>query len=47
MTENKNEATSQQITFDASKKGLASPEKLLEWSHCQVRTQDTINYRPV
>ena len=33
MTENKNEATSQQMTFDAIKIGLASPEKILELSH--------------
>ena len=45
MTENKNEATSQQMTFDAIKIGLASPEKILEWSHGEVTKPETINYR--
>ncbi|MDY4193696.1 MAG: DNA-directed RNA polymerase subunit beta' [Bariatricus sp.] len=45
MTENKNEVTSQQMTFDAIKIGLASPEKILEWSHGEVTKPETINYR--
>ena len=45
MTENKNEATSQKMTFDAIKIGLASPKKILEWSHGEVTKPETINYR--
>ena len=33
------------ITFDAIKIGLASPEKILEWSHGEVKKPETINYR--
>ncbi len=32
-------------TFDAIKIGLASPEKIREWSHGEVRKPETINYR--
>ena len=32
MTETKKEPTYQPISFDAIKIGLASPEKILEWS---------------
>ena len=35
----------QPITFDAIKIGLASPEKILEWSHGEVTKPETINYR--
>ncbi len=37
--------TYQPLTFDAIKIGLASPEKILEWSHGEVRKPETINYR--
>ena len=33
------------ITFDAIRIGLASPEKILEWSHGEVKKPETINYR--
>ena len=33
------------MTFDAIKIGLASPEKILEWSHGEVKKPETINYR--
>ena len=39
------EANYQPITFDAIKIGLASPEKILEWSHGEVTKPETINYR--
>ena len=35
----------QQIQFDAIKIGLASPEKIHEWSHGEVKKPETINYR--
>ena len=35
----------QPITFDAIKIGLASPEKIREWSHGEVLKPETINYR--
>lgn len=35
----------QPMTFDAIKIGLASPEKILEWSHGEVKKPETINYR--
>ena len=44
MPENNNE-TYQPITFDAIKIGLASPEKILEWSKGEVTKPETINYR--
>ena len=31
--------------FDALQIGLASPEKILEWSHGEVKKPETINYR--
>ena len=37
--------TYQPMTFDAIKIGLASPEKILEWSHGEVKKPETINYR--
>ena len=40
-----NEATYQPLTFDAIKIGLASPEKIMEWSHGEVKKPETINYR--
>ena len=44
MSEKTNE-TYQQMTFDAIKIGLASPEKILEWSRGEVTKPETINYR--
>ena len=32
-------------TFDAIKIGIASPEKILEWSYGEVKKPETINYR--
>ena len=40
-----NNDTYQPIVFDAIKIGLASPEKILEWSHGEVKKPETINYR--
>ena len=40
-----NEDTYQPLVFDAIKIGLASPEKILEWSHGEVKKPETINYR--
>ena len=45
MPENTNEQTYQPMTFDAIKIGLASPEKILEWSRGEVTKPETINYR--
>ena len=42
---NTNEQTYQPMTFDAIKIGLASPEKVLEWSKGEVTKPETINYR--
>ncbi|HIS80227.1 MAG TPA: DNA-directed RNA polymerase subunit beta', partial [Candidatus Scatomonas merdavium] len=39
------ETTYQPMTFDAIKIGLASPEKIREWSHGEVKKPETINYR--
>ena len=44
MSENKNEVY-QPMTFDAIKIGLASPEKIREWSRGEVTKPETINYR--
>ena len=44
MSEMKNEQ-SQSISFDAIKIGLASPEKIREWSRGEVTKPETINYR--
>ncbi|SES33033.1 DNA-directed RNA polymerase subunit beta' [Butyrivibrio fibrisolvens] len=35
----------QPMTFDAIKIGLASPEKIRDWSHGEVTKPETINYR--
>ena len=35
----------QTITFDSIKIGLASPEKILDWSYGEVKKPETINYR--
>ena len=45
MTGTNSEATYQPMTFDAIKIGLASPEKILEWSRGEVTKPETINYR--
>ena len=44
MSETKQEAY-QPMTFDAIKIGLASPEKIREWSKGEVTKPETINYR--
>ena len=33
------------ISFDSIRIGLASPEKIKEWSHGEVTKPETINYR--
>lgn len=33
------------ITYDSIKIGLASPEKIREWSRGEVKKPETINYR--
>ena len=45
MPENNNNETYQPMTFDSIKIGLASPEKILEWSYGEVLKPETINYR--
>ena len=45
MTATNNETSYQPMTFDAIKIGLASPEKILEWSRGEVTKPETINYR--
>ncbi|MDO4522753.1 MAG: DNA-directed RNA polymerase subunit beta' [Eubacteriales bacterium] len=45
MPENKTNATYQPMTFDAIKIGLASPDKIREWSRGEVKKPETINYR--
>ena len=32
-------------TFDAIKIGIASPDKIREWSYGEVKKPETINYR--
>ena len=41
---NNNEQQYQPLTFDAIKIGLASPEKILDWSRGEVTKPETINY---
>ena len=36
---------SEQVSFDKIKIGLASPEKIREWSRGEVTKPETINYR--
>jgi len=43
--ESSNEYQSNKISFDAIKIGLASPEKIREWSRGEVKKPETINYR--
>ncbi|BDF06184.1 DNA-directed RNA polymerase subunit beta' [[Clostridium] hylemonae] len=45
MPVNSNEQSYQPMTFDAIKIGLASPEKILDWSRGEVTKPETINYR--
>ena len=40
-----NQEVEQQMNFDAIKIGLASPEKIREWSRGEVKKPETINYR--
>ena len=42
---NNNEQQYQPLKFDAIRIGLASPEKILEWSRGEVTKPETINYR--
>ena len=44
MPENMNE-TNQAMLFDAIQIGLASPEKIRDWSYGEVKKPETINYR--
>ncbi len=39
------ETTNQSVSFDAIQIGLASPEKIREWSRGEVKKPETINYR--
>ena len=45
MPETAKKEVSQPMTFDAIKIGLASPEKIREWSRGEVKKPETINYR--
>lgn len=45
MPEVVNNQSNQEITYDAIKIGLASPEKIREWSRGEVKKPETINYR--
>ena len=45
MAETTNKEVYQPMTFDAIKIGLASPKKIREWSHGEVKKPETINYR--
>ena len=45
MAEVASKDTYQPLTFDAIKIGLASPEKIREWSRGEVKKPETINYR--
>ena len=45
MAETTNKEVYQPMTFDAIKIGLASPEKIREWSRGEVKKPETINYR--
>ena len=45
MPETVNNESYQPLTFDSIKIGLASTEKILEWSHGEVTKPETINYR--
>ncbi|WP_455721747.1 DNA-directed RNA polymerase subunit beta' [Agathobacter sp.] len=45
MPETNNNENNQAMQFDAIQIGLASPEKIREWSHGEVKKPETINYR--
>lgn len=45
MSETTTNEVYQPMTFDAIKIGLASPEKIREWSRGEVKKPETINYR--
>ena len=45
MPETNNKDANQAMQFDAIQIGLASPEKIREWSHGEVKKPETINYR--
>ena len=45
MPETNNKDTNKAMQFDAIQIGLASPEKIREWSHGEVKKPETINYR--
>ena len=45
MPETNNKDMNQAMQFDAIQIGLASPEKIREWSHGEVKKPETINYR--
>ena len=45
MIGSSNEYSNHKIAFDAIKIGLASPEKIREWSRGEVKKPETINYR--
>ena len=45
MPETNNIENNQAMQFDAIQIGLASPEKIREWSHGEVKKPETINFR--
>ncbi len=45
MQDTRTDDTNQAVAFDAIRIGLASPEKILEWSRGEVKKPETINYR--
>ena len=44
-TNNANNEVKQAVSFDAIRIGLASPDKIREWSRGEVKKPETINYR--
>ena len=45
MPETNSKEVGTNIAFDGIRIGLASPEKILEWSRGEVKKPETINYR--
>ena len=45
MSTMNNQETEEHMNFDAIKIGLASPERIREWSHGEIKKPETINYR--
>ena len=45
MSDMNNQTVEQPVNFDAIKIGLASPERIRQWSHGEVKKPETINYR--